>query len=210
MKDHSKIIAKHLLDSSAIQLSPDKPFQWASGWNSPIYCDNRITLSFPEFRNDITQGLIDLILRDFPDADVIAGVATAGIPQASIIADRMKKPLIYVRPNPKSHGMKNQIEGKVEKGKKCVVIEDLISTGGSSLKAIDVLRNEGVEVLGLVAIFTYGFPLAEENFAKANTKYACLSNYETLLNEALDRGSIQKDQLAELNEWRKNPSTWRK
>ena len=210
MKDQSRIIAKHLLDCSAIRLSPENPFTWASGWKSPIYCDNRITLSYPEVRKDISEGLIDLIKQYFPETECISGVATAGIPQASIIADRMKLPLSYVRPNPKSHGMKNQIEGRIENGQKCVLVEDLISTGGSSLKAVEVLQEIGVEVLGLVAIFTYGFPVADENFASHNLKYKCLSNYEILVDVAQKQGSIREDQLKTLGDWRKDPSNWQK
>ena len=210
MKDRSRIIAKHLLNTSAVRLSPEKPFQWASGWLSPIYCDNRITLSFPEVRNDISEGLVDLIHKNFPECQIIAGVATAGIPQASIIADRMEQPLIYVRPNPKSHGMKNQIEGRYEKGLKCVVVEDLISTGGSSLKAVEVLRGEGVDVIGLISIFTYGFEIAEENFKKHDLSFVCLSNYDVLIQEAINENLIASEYLEELSNWRKNPAVWKK
>ncbi len=210
MKDQSRIIAKHLLKSSAVRLSPEKPFQWASGWASPIYCDNRITLSYPEIRKDISKGLIDLINSYFPETDCISGVATAGIPQASIIADNMNLPLSYVRPKPKSHGMQNQIEGRIEKGQKCLVVEDLISTGGSSLKAVEVLRNEGIKVIGLIAIFTYGFALADENFKKHNLKYHCLSNYEALINVAIENNFIQGEQMQKLQAWRKDPANWSK
>lgn len=210
MKDRSKIIARHLLKSEAVKLSPDKPFQWASGWNSPIYCDNRITLSFPGIRNDISNNLIDVIRENYQSFDLIAGVATAGIPQASIVADRMQKGLIYVRPNPKSHGMKNQIEGKAEEGKKCIVIEDLVSTGGSSLKAVKALKEAGLEVLALVSIFTYGFDVADENFASEGLKYHCLSNYEDLIEEALKEDLISESHLAELKKWRANPDEWKK
>ncbi|QNL22555.1 orotate phosphoribosyltransferase [Hyphobacterium sp. CCMP332] len=210
MKDQSRIIAKHLLKSSAVRLSPEKPFQWASGWASPIYCDNRLTLSYPEIRNDISTGLIDLVKTYFPVADCISGVATAGIPQASIIADKMNLPLSYVRPNPKSHGMQNQIEGRIEKGSKCVMVEDLISTGGSSLKAVEVLRNEGIEVIGLIAIFTYGFAMADENFKKHNLKYHCLSNYAALIDVAIENNFIKDEQMQTLKEWRKDPANWNK
>ncbi len=210
MKDQSRIIAKHLLKSSAVRLSPEKPFTWASGWASPIYCDNRITLSFPEIRNDISEGLIDLIKNNFSEVNCISGVATAGIPQASIIANKMNLPLSYVRPNPKSHGMKNQIEGRIEEGSKCVVVEDLISTGGSSLKAVEVLRQEGVNVIGLISIFTYGFPIADENFKTHNLKYHCLSNYEALIDVAMENNFIESHQLATLQEWRKDPANWNK
>jgi orotate phosphoribosyltransferase len=210
MKDRSRLIANHLLKSKAVKLSPEKPFQWASGWLSPIYCDNRITLSFPEMRSDISDGLIELIREKFGSFDVIAGVATAGIPQSAIIADRMQKPMAYVRPNPKSHGMKNQIEGRIEKGAKCIVVEDLISTGGSSLKAVDVLREEGVEVLGLVAIFTYGFDVSVRNFKNSKVDFYCLSNYEILIQEALESGYIETSYRDELNNWRRDPDSWKK
>lgn len=210
MKDRSRIIANHLLKSEAVKLSPNEPFQWASGWLSPIYCDNRITLSYPDMRGDISEGLIELIHENFESFDVIAGVATAGIPQSAIIADRMNKPMAYVRPSAKSHGMKNQIEGRIEKGSKCIVVEDLISTGGSSLKAVDVLREEGIEVLGLIAIFTYGFEVSVQNFNHKNVAFYCLSDYETLIDEAIKSGYIEESRQQELNNWRKDPDNWRK
>jgi orotate phosphoribosyltransferase len=160
-------VAQHLLKIQAIQLRPDQPFTWASGWNSPIYCDNRVSLSFPEVRTYIKNCLSAAVKAYFPQADIIAGVATAGIAQGALVADYLDLPFCYVRPEPKKHGMGNQIEGKIEKGQKVVLIEDLISTGGSSLKAADALKEAGVEVLGMVAIFTYGFEIASDNFKNA-------------------------------------------
>ncbi len=206
----AKKIAAGLLDIEAIKLSPENPFQWASGWNSPIYCDNRLSLSFPNFRNDITNELCQLIQDHFPGAEAIAGVATAGIPQASLIAQKLNLPLLYVRSKAKSHGMTNTIEGKTTPGQKVVVIEDLVSTGGSSLKAVEDLRAAGVEVLGMCAIFTYGFQIAEDNFKAANVELLCLSNYEVMIEEALHRGYIQAGDLENLKSWRVSPDTWNK
>lgn len=201
-------IAEKLLQVEAVKLSPHKPFKWASGWNSPIYCDNRVALSYPDIRAYIAKSLIDTIKREFPDVDVIAGVATAGIPQASIIADRMGKSLIYVRAKPKDHGMTNLIEGRITPGQKVVVIEDLISTGGSSLKAVEALKEQGVNVLGMVAIFTYDFPVAAEAFKKAGVKLVTLSNYNALLEIAFTKKILDQKQLEVLSKWRENPSEW--
>jgi orotate phosphoribosyltransferase len=202
-------IAEKLLTVEAVKLNPENPFKWASGWNSPIYCDNRVTLSYPEARNEIAENLISLIQKEFPTVDAIAGVATAGIPQASIIADRMGKSLIYVRAKPKDHGMENLIEGKIQAGKKVVVVEDLISTGGSSLKAVQALQQQGVEVLGMVAIFTYGFPIATKAFEDAGVKLFTLSNYNALLAVASNKKILNEIQLKSLSTWRENPSTWK-
>lgn len=201
-------IAEKLLQVEAVKLSPQKPFKWASGWNSPIYCDNRVALSYPEIRAYIAENLINTIQKEFPDAEVIAGVATAGIPQASIIADRMGKSLIYVRAKPKDHGMTNLIEGRITPGQKVVVIEDLISTGGSSLKAVEALKEQGVNVLGMVAIFTYDFPVAAEAFKKAGVKLFTLSNYNALLDIAFTKKILDQKQLEVLSKWRENPSEW--
>ncbi|MBC7486388.1 MAG: orotate phosphoribosyltransferase [Cytophagaceae bacterium] len=201
-------MAEKLLQVEAVKLSPHKPFKWASGWNSPIYCDNRVALSYPDIRAYIAKSLIDTIKREFPDVDVIAGVATAGIPQASIIADRMGKSLIYVRAKPKDHGMTNLIEGRITPGQKVVVIEDLISTGGSSLKAVEALKEQGVNVLGMVAIFTYDFPVAAEAFKKAGVKLVTLSNYNALLEIAFTKKILDQKQLEVLSKWRENPSEW--
>ncbi len=202
-------IAEKLLKVEAVKLNPENPFKWASGWNSPIYCDNRVTLSYPEVRSQIAQNLIEVIEKEFSTVDAIAGVATAGIPQASIIADRMGKSLIYVRAKPKDHGMENLIEGRIEAGQKVVVVEDLISTGGSSLKAVQALQAQGVEILGMVAIFTYGFPVAQKAFDDAGIKLVTLSNYNALLNVASQKNMLNEKQLASLSTWRENPSSWK-
>jgi orotate phosphoribosyltransferase len=201
-------VAQLLLEIKAIRLSPDKPFKWASGWNSPIYCDNRLSLSYPAARSAIKGYLAATIKAQFADVQAIAGVATAGIAQGALVADLLNLPFLYVRPEPKKHGMGNQIEGRVEAGQKVVLIEDLISTGGSSLKAVDALREAGAQVLGMAAIFTYGFALATENFANKQVKLICLSNYEALLPKAIEMGYVSDSQLSALAEWRKNPSTW--
>ncbi len=202
-------IAEKLLQVEAVKLNPENPFKWASGWNSPIYCDNRVTLSYPEARNEIAENLIALIKKEFPTVDAIAGVATAGIPQASILADRMGKSLIYVRAKAKDHGMENLIEGKVQPGQKVVVVEDLISTGGSSLKAVQALQKQGIEVLGMVAIFTYGFPIAKHAFEEAGVKLFTLSNYNALLEVASLKNMLNETQLKSLSTWRENPSHWK-
>jgi orotate phosphoribosyltransferase len=201
-------IASLLLNIEAVKLSPQKPFVWSSGWNSPIYCDNRISLSFPEARTTIKNALAEAIRINFPDVQAIAGVATAGIAQGVLVADLMQLPNIYVRPEPKKHGMGNQIEGRLVPNQKIVVIEDLISTGGSSLKVVDVLREAGAEVLGMVAIFSYGFEVASENFKQKDVSLVCLSNYEVLIKEALRHDYVNREQIETLSEWRKNPATW--
>ncbi|MFC5408557.1 orotate phosphoribosyltransferase [Larkinella bovis] len=201
-------IARVLLEVKAVRLRPDEPFTWSSGWKSPIYCDNRITLSYPEARSYIRNELANAIRQEFPAVQAIAGVATAGIPQGALVADALNLPYLYVRPEPKKHGMGNQIEGRLEAGQRIVVIEDLISTGGSSLKVVDVLRQSGAEVLGMAAIFTYGFPVAARNFADKDVKLICLSNYETLVEEARKLDYIAADALDSLAAWRQNPSEW--
>lgn len=206
----AKQTAEYLLDIEAIKLNVANPFQWASGWNSPIYCDNRLSLSFPAVRKFITESLVEAIKENFPTVEAIAGVATAGIPQGALIAAELGIPFIYVRSKAKGHGMTNLIEGKVVEGQKVVVIEDLISTGGSSLKAVADLRQAGIEVLGMGAIFTYGFDVATENFNNANVELVCLSNYPTLLEAALEKNTITAENVEELSSWRENPSTWRK
>ena len=206
--DPGRVIAANLLEIGAIKLNLEKPFLWSSGWKSPIYCDNRLSLSFPASRTYIKEHLAKLIMSKFQDAEVIAGVATAGIPQGALVADLLNLPFIYVRSKPKGHGMENLIEGKVEAGQKVVVVEDLISTGRSSLTSVEALRKTGLKVLGLVAIFTYGFPLADANFAKANVQAYALSNYAYLLEAALDKGFITSDQLLSLKAWRLDPETW--
>lgn len=202
------LIPRYLLQSKAIMLEPAKPFTWASGWKSPIYCDNRITLSFPEIRTAIRNSFVEKIKEYFPSIEVIAGVATGAIAQGALVAEAMKMPFAYVRSAPKKHGMENLIEGIVNPGQKVVVIEDLISTGGSSLQAVEALRKVGAEVLGMVAIFTYGFSIAEENFKAANCKLVTLTNYVELLNFALESNYIKKDELEVLQQWRQSPDTW--
>ncbi len=203
-------VAQHLLKVKAIQLRPNQPFKWASGWNSPIYCDNRISLSFPDVRTHIKNALSAAVKAYFPEVEIIAGVATAGIAQGALVADYLDLPFCYVRPDPKIHGMGNQIEGKLSKGQKVVLIEDLISTGGSSLKAADALINEGADVLGMVAIFSYGFQIAEDNFKNKNIPYYTLSNYDVLIEEAVKLNYVTEPQLVTLQDWRINPSEWKK
>ncbi len=202
--------ASKLLRIKAIKLQPNEPFTWASGWKSPFYCDNRKTLSYPDIRTFVKVGMVHAILKHFPEADVIAGVATAGIPQAALIADVLNMPLIYVRSKPKDHGLENLIEGEMKEGAKVVVIEDLISTGGSSLKAVEAIRKAGGDVVGMVASYTYGFPVAALAFTDANVKLVTLTDYDHVVAEALATGYIQESDIELLNEWRKNPSGWRK
>lgn len=206
--DVARKVAAGLLNIEAIKLSPEKPFQWASGWNSPIYCDNRLSLSFPELRSEITNYLCEVIKQQYPDVEAIAGVATAGIPQGALIAAQLNLPMLYVRSKAKSHGMTNTIEGKITKGQKVIVIEDLISTGGSSLKAVEDLRNAEIEVLGMCAIFTYGFQIADNNFENAKVKLSCLSNYDIMIEEALSTGYVKQENIDSLKAWRLSPSTW--
>ncbi|MDR2848795.1 MAG: orotate phosphoribosyltransferase [Bacteroidales bacterium] len=201
-------ISYYLLQSKAIKLEPAKPFTWASGWKSPIYCDNRRTLSFPEVRTIIRDALVATIRQYYPQTEVIAGVATGAIAQGALVAEAMNLPFVYVRSSAKEHGLGNRIEGYLEAGKKTVVVEDLISTGGSSLTAVDAIRNAGNPVLGMVAIFTYGFPLAEANFQKADCQLHTLTNYIELLDLALASGYIQADQLDLLKKWREAPQEW--
>lgn len=202
--------ASNLLRIKAIKLQPNEPFTWASGWKSPFYCDNRKTLSYPDIRTFVKVGMVHAILKHFPEADVIAGVATAGIPQAALIADVLNMPLIYVRSKPKDHGLENLIEGEMKEGAKVVVIEDLISTGGSSLKAVEAIRKAGGDVVGMVASYTYGFPVAALAFTDANVKLVTLTDYDHVVAEALATGYIQESDIELLNEWRKDPSGWRK
>ncbi len=203
-----KAIAEKLLQINAIKLSIHKPFTWASGWKSPIYCDNRKILSFPFIRDFIKSEMCNVIFQSFEKADMIAGVATAGIPWGVMAADQLKLPFIYVRPKPKEHGLANQIEGFYEPGKRVVVVEDLISTGKSSLQVVDVLRNAGLEVEGMVSIFNYGFDEAKNAFEKYNLVLKSLSDYDSLIALGIERDLIKdEDQKALLN-WRLNPSTW--
>ena len=204
-----KAVAEKLLQVQAVKLNEENPFTWASGWKSPIYCDNRKVLSFPYVRDFIKSELCSVIFEQFPGADSLAGVATAGIAWGAMAADQLKLPFMYVRPKPKEHGMGNQIEGSFEPGQKILVIEDLISTGKSSLQVCNVLKAAGMDVIGMVSIFTYGFPEATEAFAKAGTVLKSLTNYEVLINLAVEKGTINADQLKTLLNWRNNPSEWK-
>lgn len=210
MKTSEKSIAEKLLKVKAIKLQPNNPFVWASGWNSPIYCDNRKTLSYPGIRNYIKVELVRTIINLYPDVEVIAGVATGAIAQGALVADELGLPFIYVRSSPKDHGLENLIEGDLKPKQKVVIIEDLISTGGSSLKAVEAIRKDGSEVLGMVAIFSYGFALAEDKFKNAKVKLTALSNYDAVLAEALATNYITEKELETLKEWRHNPSVWKK
>jgi orotate phosphoribosyltransferase len=201
-------IADKLLEIQAIRLQPSKPFTWASGWKSPIYCDNRLALSFPKVRTMIKEQLVRSIQHYFPNVEAIAGVATAGIPQGALLANDLDLPFIYVRSKAKGHGMENMIEGKVVPGQKVVVVEDLVSTGGSSLKATQDLKDAGFEVLGMVAIFSYGFDVAAKNFEDAGVRLICLSHYEAMLPRAVHRKYIEDDTLKSLSEWRNDPAKW--
>lgn len=201
-------LAAKLLDIKAVKLQPTDPFTWASGWKSPIYTDNRKTLAYAQLRSFVKLELCHAIQENFPEAEVVAGVATGAIAQGALVADQLGMPFCYVRPKPKDHGMGNQIEGEVKAGAKVIVVEDLISTGGSSLKAVAALREAGCEVVGMVASFTYGFPVAEQSFAEAGVKLITLSDYEHVVEEAAKTGYIKDEEKAVLGEWRKNPSTW--
>ncbi|MBL0057015.1 MAG: orotate phosphoribosyltransferase [Chitinophagaceae bacterium] len=205
---NEKAVAEKLLQINAIKLSPQEPFTWASGWKSPIYCDNRKVLSFPYIRDFIKSELCSVLFEKFPDADMLAGVATAGIAWGAMAADQLKLPYIYVRPKPKEHGLGNQIEGFYEPGARVVVIEDLISTGKSSLQVCDVLKAAGIEVIGMVSIFTYGFTQADQNFRDADVVYHSLTNYETLISLAMEKGMIAPEQEKTLLKWREDPANW--
>jgi orotate phosphoribosyltransferase len=203
-------IAAYLLETEAVKLRPESPFTWSSGWLSPIYCDNRVTLSHPAIRSFIKTALAEEIRIHFPEVEAIGGVATAGIAQGALVADLLELPYLYVRPEPKSHGMGNQIEGRLLPEQKVVLVEDLISTGGSSLKAASAVNTAGGNVIGMAAIFTYGFEKATQNFKDANIPLVCLSNYQTLLGIALEQGYIKTEMLETLSSWRKAPDKWKK
>lgn len=205
-----KQLAQKLMDIKAVKLQPQEPFTWASGWKSPIYTDNRKTLSFADVRGFVKLELCHAIQEHFPEAEAVAGVATGAIAQGALVADELGLPYVYVRPKPKDHGMGNQVEGELPKGIKVVVVEDLISTGSSSLKAVAALREYGVEVIGMVASFTYGFPVAEEAFREAGVKLVTLSDYNAVLEQAAETGYIKPEEIEVLKEWRKNPIEWRK
>lgn len=208
MKQIEKIFAEKLLKVKAIKLQPDNPFTWASGWKSPFYCDNRKTLSYPDLRSFVKTELCRVIMENFDKVDAIAGVATGAIAQGALVADTLNKPFVYVRSKPKDHGLENLIEGELKPGMNVVVVEDLISTGGSSLKAVEAIRNNGCEVIGMVAAYTYGFEVAKEAFHNAKVKLITLTNYEAVVEVALKTGYIEESQIEVLDAWRKNPSEW--
>lgn len=208
MKTLEKIFAAKLLDIKAIKLQPNNPFTWASGWKSPFYCDNRKTLSYPALRSFVKIEIARVIMEKFPEAEAVAGVATGAIPQGALVADLLNLPFVYVRSKPKDHGLENLIEGELKPGMKVVVVEDLISTGGSSLKAVDAIRRNGCEVVGMVASYTYGFNVAVEAFQEAKVPLVTLTNYEAVLEVALKTGYISESDIPVLNEWRKDPSHW--
>ena len=205
----AKVVAEKLLQVNAVKLNPENPFTWASGWKSPIYCDNRKVLSFPFIRDYIKSELCNVVFEKFPDAELLAGVATAGIAWGAMVADQLKLPYIYVRPKPKEHGLGNQIEGFYESGQKVVVIEDLVSTGKSSLRVIDILKESGLEIAGMVSIFTYGFPIASEMFTRAGVIYYPLTDYPTLIELAAEKRIITSDQMEILLKWRDDPGGWK-
>ncbi|WP_299668089.1 orotate phosphoribosyltransferase [uncultured Polaribacter sp.] len=208
-KDTAKKTAELLLQVKAIKLNPSNPFNWASGWKSPIYCDNRVTLSYPPVRVFLKEEIAKIVEKEYGKPDVIAGVATGAIAIGILVAQELGVPFVYVRPEPKKHGRKNQIEGHLESGQNVVVVEDLISTGKSSLNAVDALKEAGAVVKGMVAIFSYGFEVAKENFAEKNIELTTLSNYDNLLEQALDSSYITDKELITLHEWRRNPSEWK-
>lgn len=210
MSTLKKDFAKKLLDVKAIKLQPNDPFTWASGWKSPFYCDNRKTLSFPELRTFVKLELVHTILEHFPEAEAVAGVATGAIAQGALVADALCKPFVYVRSKAKDHGMQNLIEGELTPGAKVVVVEDLISTGGSSLKAVAALREAGYEVVGMVASYTYGFPVAAQAFADAHVHLETLTDYDHVVEQALATGYIAEADVELLHEWRKDPANWKK
>lgn len=209
MSTVAESVAQHLLDIKAIKLSPSDPFTWASGWKSPIYCDNRKTLSYPKVRDYIKEQFAAAIKEKYPEVEVIAGVATGAIAQGVLVAQELDLPFIYIRSSAKNHGLENLIEGAYTPGQKVVVIEDLISTGGSSLQAVEALRNAGCEVLGMLAIFTYGFQKAVDNFTAANCQVDTLSNYNAMIDLAVKEGYVQPDEVEKLKAWRVSPETYK-
>lgn len=209
MQDNSLLITKQLLQINTIKIQAKNPFTWASGWKSPIYCDNRKILSYPEARSLVAKAFADLIRQKYPQAEVIAGVATGAIAHGVLVAELLELPFVYVRASPKGHGLENMIEGDLKPGQKVVIIEDLVSTGMSSLKAAEAVREAGKgNILGMLAIFTYGFPVAEKAFAEANIELETLSNYQLLIEHALEAGVVEADQVKSLQSWRENPSAW--
>ncbi|MCH5178937.1 MAG: orotate phosphoribosyltransferase [Prevotellaceae bacterium] len=208
MSNVANEFAEKLLNVKAVKVQPSNPFTWASGWKSPFYCDNRKTLSYPDLRSFVKDNLVNLVKANFPEANAVAGVATGAIAQGALVADALELPFCYVRSKAKDHGMGNLIEGTLPEGSKVVVVEDLISTGGSSLKAVEALRAAGFEVVGMVAAYTYGFPIAEQAFAEVNVKLVTLTNYEAVVSVATESGYITADQQPTLDQWRKNPAEW--
>ena len=206
---NEKAVAEKLLQINAIKLNPTQPFTWASGWKSPIYCDNRKALSFPFIRDFIKSEMCNVVFEHFADAELLAGVATAGIAWGAMAADQLKLPYIYVRPKPKEHGLGNQIEGSYEKGQKVVVIEDLVSTGKSSLQVVDVLKEAGLNVVGMVSIFTYGFPVAEQAFKQYDLPYRSLTNFPVLIDLAIEKGIVSADHQQVILKWREDPASWK-
>ena len=210
MDNQKKDFARRLLKIKAIKLQPNDPFTWASGWKSPFYCDNRKTLSYPDLRSYVKLELTHTILAHFPQAEAVAGVATGAIPQGALVADALMLPFVYIRNKPKDHGLENLIEGELNPGTKVVVVEDLISTGGSSLKAVEAVRKSGCEVIGMVASYSYGFDVAKEAFKNANVELVTLTDYDHVVAEAVETGYITSDDVQLLNEWRKDPANWKK
>ena len=208
MKTVARQLAEKLLAINALKIQPANPFTWASGWNSPIYTDNRRTLSYPAVRTYIKTELARVVLEEFPQAEAIAGVATGAIAQGALVADILNLPFAYIRSTPKDHGLENLIEGDLKRGQKVVIVEDLVSTGKSSLKAVEAVRNAGCEVIGMVALFSYGFPIAEENFENAGVRLVTLSNYNAMLDAALETKYISESDLETLHDWRNNPAEW--
>ena len=208
MNTLKNIFAAKLLDVKAIKLQPTNPFTWASGWKSPFYCDNRKTLSYPDLRCFVKIELVRLVMENFPQVDAIAGVATGAIAQGALVADTLGLPFVYVRSKPKDHGLENLIEGELKPGMKVVVVEDLISTGGSSLKAVDAIRSNGCTVIGMVASYTYGFDVAKQAFERAGVELITLTDYESVVAEALKTGYIQPSDVQLLHDWRKDPAHW--
>lgn len=207
--DTASAVARHLLQIEAIRINYKQPFTWSSGWKSPVYCDNRLSLSYPPIRTFIKDALAASVRRFFPEAACVAGVATAGVPQGALIADALALPYVYVRPKPKDHGMGNLIEGKITKGQRVVLVEDLISTGGSSLKAAEALRDAGFDVIGMVAIFTYGFETADRAFASAKVPLVCLSDFNNLLETAVAMNYVSEHDLIYIKSWRLDPANWK-
>ncbi|MDR2621211.1 MAG: orotate phosphoribosyltransferase [Dysgonamonadaceae bacterium] len=208
MKTLEQILANKLLKIKAVKLQPANPFTWASGWKSPIYCDNRKTLSYPSLRNFIKLELARTIIEKYGNVNTIAGVAMGAIAQGAMVAEELNLPFVYIRATPKDHGLENLIEGDLKPGSKVVVIEDLISTGGSSLRAVEAVRNAGCDVIGMIAIFTYGFPVADEKFKEAKVKYTALCDYDAILDEALKTDYVDESEIKTLQEWRKDPVNW--